>query len=157
MTGRLEIVIPVYNEGDNIVRTLEEIEDKVRHPHRILVVYDFEGDSTLPPLRRWMRSPVAPDVRLVRNHYGKGALNAIRSGVRPAFIASISTSSLRTCAATMRSRGCGAAASFSKSGVQRSAPRSKRSFCTRAMPSVIEAFACSRARPSVALTSSTVP
>jgi dolichol-phosphate mannosyltransferase len=80
MAGKLEIVIPVYNEGDNIVRTLEEIEDKVRHPHRILVVYDFEGDDTLPPLRRWMRSPVAPDVRLVRNHYGKGALNAIRSG-----------------------------------------------------------------------------
>lgn len=80
MAGKLEIVIPVYNEGENIVRTLDEIETKVKHPHRILVVYDFDGDNTLPPLKRWLERSAAPEVRLVKNHYGKGALNAIRSG-----------------------------------------------------------------------------
>lgn len=80
MAGPLEIIIPVYNEGENIVRTLDEIESKVKHPHRILVVYDFDGDNTLPPLRRWLEKPFHPDVRLVKNHYGRGALNAIRSG-----------------------------------------------------------------------------
>lgn len=82
MAGPVEIIIPVYNEGENILRTLEEIEAKVAHPHRILVVYDFEEDDTLPPLRLWMQRPSAPQVRLVRNHFGRGALNAIRSGFK---------------------------------------------------------------------------
>ena len=40
-TPRASIVIPAYNEGENIVRTLDEIETKVGHPHRVLVVYDL--------------------------------------------------------------------------------------------------------------------
>ena len=56
MAGPVEIIIPVFNEGENIVRTLEEIEASVKHPHQIAVVYDFEEDNTLPPLRRFMES-----------------------------------------------------------------------------------------------------
>lgn len=80
MAGPVEIIIPVYNEGDNILRTLEEIEARVRHPHRILVVYDFEEDDTLPSLRRYLDAGGSASLRLVRNRYGRGALNAIRSG-----------------------------------------------------------------------------
>jgi glycosyltransferase involved in cell wall biosynthesis len=83
MAGPIEIVIPVYNEGENIVRTLEEIESKVAHPHRVLVVYDSEEDDTLPPLRRYLASGHA-GIRAERNHYGRGALNAIRTGFETA-------------------------------------------------------------------------
>ena len=83
MAGPLEIIIPVYNEGENIVRTLGEIEGKVSHPHRILVVYDFDQDNTLPPLRRYIESGHA-GIRMEKNHYGRGALNAIRSGFEAA-------------------------------------------------------------------------
>jgi dolichol-phosphate mannosyltransferase len=83
MAGPLEIIIPVYNEGENIVRTLEEIEGKVDHPHKILVVYDFEQDNTLPPLKRFIESGHG-GIRMEKNHYGRGALNAIRTGFESA-------------------------------------------------------------------------
>jgi glycosyltransferase involved in cell wall biosynthesis len=83
MAGPVEIIIPVYNEGENIVRTLEEIEGKVSHPHTITVVYDFEEDNTLPPLRRFQATRRA-EVRAIRNSYGRGALNAIRTGFEKA-------------------------------------------------------------------------
>lgn len=84
MAGSLEIIIPVYNEGDNIIRTLEEIEGSVKHPHAITVVYDFEEDNTLPSLRRFMDARAAGSatgIRTLRNSYGRGALNAIRTGL----------------------------------------------------------------------------
>ncbi len=84
MAGPVEIIIPVYNEGENIVRTLEEIETKIKHPHRILVVYDFDEDNTLPPLNRFIDRVGHGGIRTEKNHYGKGALNAIKSGFEAA-------------------------------------------------------------------------
>jgi dolichol-phosphate mannosyltransferase len=75
---RLEIVIPVYNEGAGIERTLDEITAVVRTPHRISIVYDFEADDTVPVVRRRMEAQ--PNLRLVMNRHGRGALAAIRSG-----------------------------------------------------------------------------
>jgi hypothetical protein len=52
------------------------------------VVYDFEQDDTLPPLRRFRAArsgaPGRADVRMLRNGYGRGALNAIRTGFESA-------------------------------------------------------------------------
>jgi glycosyltransferase involved in cell wall biosynthesis len=77
----LDIVIPVYNEGANIERTLAEIEQTVATPHRIWIVYDFEQDDTLPAVRRWVAAgrPSGP-VELLKNAHGRGALAAIRTG-----------------------------------------------------------------------------
>lgn len=45
---RLDIVIPVYNEGGNILRTLAAIERDVTTPARVLICYDMDSDNTLP-------------------------------------------------------------------------------------------------------------
>jgi glycosyltransferase involved in cell wall biosynthesis len=82
MYSSLSIVIPVYNESESIEPTLTEIETKIKTPHEILIVYDFDEDSTLPVVRRYMESN--SKVRLVRNKYGKGVLNAIKSGFQEA-------------------------------------------------------------------------
>ena len=81
--GSLEILIPVFDEGENIVRTLKEIAASVHHAHQITVVYDFDEDNTLPPLHRFMRESSA-DIRIVKNKYSRGALNAIRTGFETA-------------------------------------------------------------------------
>ena len=73
------IVIPVYNEGDVIEKTLNEVEAKVHPAHEIYIVYDFETDTTLPAVREWS-SKHGREVKLVRNNFGRGALNAIRTG-----------------------------------------------------------------------------
>ena len=75
----LDLVIPVYNEGENICRTLGEIQEKVRTPYRIWIVYDFDEDNTLPAIRGWNGGP-AGTLRLARNRYGRGVLNAIKTG-----------------------------------------------------------------------------
>jgi glycosyltransferase involved in cell wall biosynthesis len=75
----VDLLMPVYNEGPNIARALEEIDRLVPLPKRVLVVYDFEGDSTLPVLREL--SPRYPWAIPVRNELGRGVLNAIRAGI----------------------------------------------------------------------------
>jgi dolichol-phosphate mannosyltransferase len=79
----LSIVIPVYNEGDNIRSTLVGIEQHVTtRPLEVLVVYDFDEDTTLPVLERLR--PEMPFLRPLRNRYGRGALNAVKSGLEAA-------------------------------------------------------------------------
>jgi dolichol-phosphate mannosyltransferase len=75
----LSIVIPVYNEPDNIGPTLHRISTHVQTPHEILVVYDFDGDTTVPVVREL--GPRLPGVRLHRNDLGRGVLNAMKAGI----------------------------------------------------------------------------
>ena len=79
MSAELSIVIPVYNEPDNIGPTLRRIEGDVTTPHEILVVYDFEGDTTVPVVRELQ--PELPAVRLHRNEIGRGVLHAMKAGI----------------------------------------------------------------------------
>jgi glycosyltransferase involved in cell wall biosynthesis len=47
----LDIVIPVYNEGDGIVATLLSLKRDLKCSYRILICYDFEEDSTLSAIK----------------------------------------------------------------------------------------------------------
>jgi dolichol-phosphate mannosyltransferase len=79
----LSIVIPAYNEGENIVPTLTGIAHHVRaRPLEVLVVYDFDGDTTVPVLER-LRADM-PWLRPSRNDLGRGALNAMKWGLHVA-------------------------------------------------------------------------
>jgi dolichol-phosphate mannosyltransferase len=79
LTPQLSIVIPVYNEGEAIRGTIEGLLGAVRaRPLEILVVYDFDEDTTLPVLRSLHRRH--PEIVPHRNTLGPGVLNALRSG-----------------------------------------------------------------------------
>ena len=75
----LSIVIPVYNEGENINKTINGIEKAVNISHEILLVYDSVDDTTIPKVKKLMEKNQS--VKLVKNLFGKGALNAIKSGL----------------------------------------------------------------------------
>jgi glycosyltransferase involved in cell wall biosynthesis len=75
----VDFIVPVYNEGANIARALAELYEKVASPKRVLVVYDFDEDDTLPVVRELLGR--YPGLELVRNRLGKGVLNAIRAGL----------------------------------------------------------------------------
>ena len=51
MPPELDIVIPVYNEGGNIVATLAGLAGAVTTPARVLICYDDAGDDTLPAIQ----------------------------------------------------------------------------------------------------------
>ncbi|HEU5110017.1 MAG TPA: glycosyltransferase family 2 protein [Micromonosporaceae bacterium] len=79
MTPRVSVVIPVYNEGEGVVRHLERILREVLLPAEILVVHDMPEDTTVPYAEDLARRD--PRVRTLLNTYGPGPANAIRFGI----------------------------------------------------------------------------
>lgn len=79
----LDIVVPVYNEGQGILRLFNEIQEEIKTPKRVLVVYDFEEDTTVPAVKE-NKDNFPFEILLVRNDIGRGALNAIKVGMRTA-------------------------------------------------------------------------
>lgn len=77
----LSIVIPVFNEAENILGVLNDLT-VVRTPHEVLIVYDFEEDTTLPVVRS--SGQERNNIRLVRNDLGAGVLWAMQAGMRAA-------------------------------------------------------------------------
>ena len=51
MESQLDIVIPVYNEGENIVAVLRGLSREIKTPARALICYDQPDDDTLPAVR----------------------------------------------------------------------------------------------------------
>jgi glycosyltransferase involved in cell wall biosynthesis len=79
--NKIFIVIPVYNEAENIRECLSRIENEVKYPHTIGIVYDNESDTTLPVVKEILETDENLPVILIENKYGRGALNAIKTGL----------------------------------------------------------------------------
>ena len=81
--NKLTIVIPVYNERENIARALSEIEGEVKTGHVINIIYDFEEDSSIPVAEK-EKLKYTTVINLIKNKRGKGVLNAIKTGLETA-------------------------------------------------------------------------
>ena len=79
MAPELDIVIPVYNEGRNIVATLAALKRSVTTPARVLICYDHAEDDTLPAIRANAQAHAGLAVEFVRNR-GRGAHAAVMTG-----------------------------------------------------------------------------
>jgi dolichol-phosphate mannosyltransferase len=79
MPATFDIVIPVYNEGPNILATLGAIAREVRSPARILICYDRPDDNTLPVVCDNPLVHAGIEVEFVRNP-GRGAHAAVMAG-----------------------------------------------------------------------------
>jgi glycosyltransferase involved in cell wall biosynthesis len=75
----LAVILPVYNEGDAVEPVLRDLAARVATPHELVVVYDFDGDSTVPVIRR-LETQIA-GLRGLRNDLGRGVLNAMKAGI----------------------------------------------------------------------------
>lgn len=73
----LTLVIPVYNEGENIKTCINKIENEVKYPFKIYLVYDSPSDTTI-------KAAEGLNCTLIKNKYGAGALNAIKTGLEEA-------------------------------------------------------------------------
>lgn len=79
MSLAISVVIPAYNEGESIVPVLDRIFDAVQSECEILVVVDFEQDTTVPVLQAY--SEHEPRLKAVVSTYARGPANAIRYGI----------------------------------------------------------------------------
>jgi dolichol-phosphate mannosyltransferase len=79
MTVSVSVVIPAYNEGEDIIPVLDRIFDSVESECQVVVVVDFAEDTTVPVIEKY----AAEEPRLHRtiNEYGPGPANAIRWGI----------------------------------------------------------------------------
>lgn len=73
----IDIVIPVYNEGENILHLLQAFEREIQSPIRILICYDHDEDNTLPVLDKCHSRF---EIRRVKNK-GKFAHGAVMTGL----------------------------------------------------------------------------
>jgi dolichol-phosphate mannosyltransferase len=79
MSKKISVVVPVYNERENIGKCLRGLWTALANvPHEILVCYDFDADTTLAGIAEMSDAP--PSLRLVKNTIGRGAANALRAG-----------------------------------------------------------------------------
>ena len=76
----LSIVLPVYNEGGNISKQIEELERKLKYDHELLVVYDFDEDTTVPVVKKLQKR--YKSVKLIKNTFGRGVINAVKTGFK---------------------------------------------------------------------------
>lgn len=76
---RVTVVVPAYEEGEQIVPCLVRILEAVTLACEVLVVVDSEHDSTVPFIGDVARTDSR--VRCVVNDYGRGPANAIRFGI----------------------------------------------------------------------------
>jgi dolichol-phosphate mannosyltransferase len=79
MAPQIDIVIPVYNEGPNILATLSALARDVKTPARVLICYDLDEDDTLPAVRNNPNFRAGLDVAFVRNPK-RGAHAAVMAG-----------------------------------------------------------------------------
>jgi len=75
---QLDIIIPVYNEDENIVKLLKSLEDEIKCNFRVLICYDNESDKTLKYLKN--KNLIKNEILLIKNPK-QGPNSAIIEGI----------------------------------------------------------------------------
>lgn len=76
---RVSIIIPAYNEGENIQPPMARLFEAVQLSCEVVVVVDFPEDTTVAVIERLALDE--PRLRVVISTYGRGPANAIRFGI----------------------------------------------------------------------------
>jgi len=76
----ISIVVPVYNESENVVPLIDEIDLKIKTPKKVIFIYDMDDDNTLPVIKR-IYNKYNFNIETVKNKYGRGVAKAIKTGL----------------------------------------------------------------------------
>ena len=75
----LDILIPVFNEDETIVKTIENIFSSVKYDYKIIICYDYDEDPSLKIIKESF--PHNSKIVFVKN-FSKGFNNALISGFK---------------------------------------------------------------------------
>jgi glycosyltransferase involved in cell wall biosynthesis len=76
---KLDIIIPVYNEGENIIPLLKTFEEEIECNFRILICFDNDNDSTLKHIKT--NHIITKEILLIKNP-SQGPNSAIIEGIK---------------------------------------------------------------------------
>ena len=62
---KLDIIIPVYNEDENILKLLKALENEIVCNFRVLICYDYESDQTLKFIQN--TNAISKEILLIKN------------------------------------------------------------------------------------------
>ncbi len=79
----ISIIIPLKDEKNYIFHIIEDISRKVRSENEILIIYDYDGLFSEEEIQNIenLKGGEISSIKILRNKYGSGALNAIKTGV----------------------------------------------------------------------------
>ena len=75
---KISVVVPAFNEQDNIIDTVERIEANLRGEHELIIINDHSTDRTGALVREMIQK--YPNLKLVDNLRSRGFANALRTG-----------------------------------------------------------------------------
>ena len=75
---KLSVIIPAYNEEENITDVINKIEEALGIPHELVVVNDHSIDTTAQLVTRIIQQ--YNNIRLVENNLPRGFANALKAG-----------------------------------------------------------------------------
>ncbi len=78
--AEVNVVIPVYNEGDLIIDTLINIQESLVSDYLIQICYDFDGDNTLTAIRN--SSLINKNYIIYTKNNKRGPHSAIMQGLK---------------------------------------------------------------------------
>ena len=78
----VSIILPTYNEAENIVPLIKEIQRLVKIKHEIIIVDDNSPDQTSKIVLAFIKKKRAKNIRLKTRLSNRGLTNSIREGIR---------------------------------------------------------------------------
>ena len=75
--NKLDIIIPVYNEGESILKLLDNMKKNINYDHNILICFDNYNDTTL----LYLKNKDFKNIKVIKNPE-IGPNTAILEGIR---------------------------------------------------------------------------
>jgi len=80
MVKKIDIILPVYKEQDNIIKVLEGIKGSVKTPHTINLIYFSKNDPTIPVVKKVKKN--YKNLHTSTNSYEKGLVGQYKTGFK---------------------------------------------------------------------------
>lgn len=79
MEPALNIIVPVYNEGESFAALRSALDSSIREPFRVFVVYDLDDDNTIPAVQKAIAEGETR-FHLRKNTVRRGVVGALLTG-----------------------------------------------------------------------------
>jgi len=81
---KISIILPTYNERENIIELIRAIDVVIREDNEIIVVDDNSPDGTSQVVEKFIASDTHGNVRLITRTSNRGLTNSIKEGIENA-------------------------------------------------------------------------
>lgn len=78
MKNKLDIILPVYHEEDNLANVILGLEKCVKTKHRTILIYDEDDDPTISVAKKLIG--YFSNISLLKNKFGRGIVSAFKTG-----------------------------------------------------------------------------